>query len=160
MDHIWTSYWYKIYFNENHLCSNQWAMNYFSYINVESTWMTCKDRTGSSALTFTLGMIYGIIYYLLMSLLRCPLAGFQHLIYMRTISIISTNVTLDHPEFKGFLSLDVCLEFVGVTYFSVILLCDFITIVSSNLLKFESSTLINKNNKLIPFMPIPMVRDK
>ena len=131
MDHIWTSYWCKIYFNKNHLCSNQWAMNYFSCINVESSWTACKDRTGSSVLIFTLGMIYGIIYHcFVMSLLRCPLAGFQHLIYMRTVSIISTNITLDYPEFKGFLSLDVYPEFVGKTYFSVILLCDFITIAS------------------------------
>lgn len=65
---------------------------------------------------------------------------------MRTISIIYTNVTLDHPEFKGFLSLDVYLEFVEVTYFSIILLCDFINIASVNLLKLEASTLINKIN--------------
>lgn len=57
-----------------------------------------------------------------------------------------TNVPLGHPEFKGFLALVVYLGFVAITYFSLILLGNFITISLINLLKLEASTLINTNN--------------
>lgn len=45
----WTTYGHLIgvrfILMKNHLCCNQWAMHYFSYINVESIWTACKDRT-------------------------------------------------------------------------------------------------------------------
>lgn len=79
-----------------------------------------------------------------MNLLWCILAVFPSFNINEVSKVIFTNVPLGHPEFKGFLSLDVYLESVGITCFSLILLCNVITEALINLLKLEASLLINK----------------